>query len=163
MHCFCMQVKRNERLRIQKNNFTAKCKYYSHTYERGPRQHSRYSYSLQVGRFGVRAPVGAKNFLFFMSIQTSPGIYPAFCKVGRPIGAFSRALSGCGVASTNHSNLASRLRMNSLTNPLPSQSQNVMGRMLLMKGTVIPQIIWVSNGRVIISEQCGGMSIGRKQ
>ena len=59
-----------------------------------PGKGSRYSASLQARRFGVRAPVGRKNFTFFTSVQAGPWAHPASHKVGT--GPLSGGCVRCG-------------------------------------------------------------------
>jgi hypothetical protein len=59
---------------------------------------SRYSDSLQAGRFGGRIPVEAR---FSTPVQTGPGAHPASCTIGQ--GGSFPGLSGRGMALTNYS------------------------------------------------------------
>jgi len=42
----------------------------------------RVSNSLRNGRFGVRIPVGLRDFLFSTPVQTEPGAHISFCNIG---------------------------------------------------------------------------------
>jgi hypothetical protein len=91
----------------------------------GPGYRGWYSDSLRTVRFGVRTPLGQKDFLFWMPMKTGPGANPDSCMLGTV--AVYAGGGGRGVLLTTHCQLAPRLRMRglypcstSLRRPLPS-------------------------------------------
>ena len=67
--------------------------------------HSRYIYSLRIGRSGDRVPVEAR---FSLPSHTGPGAHPASCTMGTR--SLCLGLSGRGVALTTHPQVAPRLK-----------------------------------------------------
>jgi len=95
----------------------------------GPGYRGWYTDSLRTVRFGVRTPMGQRDFLFWMPMKTGPGANPDSCILGN--GAVYAGGGGQGVLLTTHCHLEPRLRMRRSV-PLPHLPEEIFTFMYVL-------------------------------